>query len=226
MNIVRTILAFMIPALADAQILLTQSGASAYTENFNTWQGTEISIPSGWELSAEGDLLFRETGTGSSNAGGFWAYGSEEAGWSLGQLPTNGTGAMTFGVSFSNGTAATLSSVTFTWTYEQWRYANNSGLVVAGLGVLDAADFSGLGLTASGAGDNGTPTVSPASITLSGLDIAPGEVFGIAWTTVNASGANSGTAINDFSLAVIPEPSALASVLGLFALTLVGLRRR
>ncbi|MCC5840950.1 MAG: PEP-CTERM sorting domain-containing protein [Opitutales bacterium] len=208
---------------ASGQIVLA-SLDDVYQENFNSWLGTADSIPTGWNLSAAGTIEFRGTGTGTGTAGGFWAFGSTGS-WALGELRSNATGDLTMAVAFENGTGETITSVGFSWNYEQWRYANASGLSVAGLGALSSADFSGVGITASTTGTNGTVTVTPTSISFSAIEIEPGEVFGISWTTVNAAGSNSALAINDFT-AVIPEPSTYAAIFGALFLGLVLYRRR
>lgn len=208
------------------QISITGSSLT-YSENFNTWLGTEATIPNGWDLSAAGTIEFRGTGTGTGNAGGFWAFGSTGS-WAMGELRSNATGELTFAITFENNTGLAITDIEFNWDYEQWRYANTSGLSVVGLGSLSSEDFSGVGIIASATGTNGTVTVTSSGITLNNLNIAPDGVFGLSWTTVNQAGANSALAINNFSaeFTAIPEPSTYAAIFGGLALGVLLVRRR
>lgn len=214
---------------AQAQISLT-SVSPSYTQNFNSYAGTSLSLPANWTGAG---LTFQGTGTGTSNSGGLYAFGSASE-FSLGAL-RSGSNTGTYTVSFTNGGATNITSLTIGWNYEQWRFANTSGLNVTGTGTLssnttlNAKDFAGVA-----SGTNGTvATTAVSSFVLSGLTIAPGASFGLSWATTDATSSDNGVAIDDFSLsatfaaAPVPEPSTAAALLGFTALAgAVGFRRR
>ncbi|MES2851118.1 MAG: hypothetical protein V4685_18855, partial [Bacteroidota bacterium] len=203
-------------------ILLAVSGASvgqislttipqSYGEDFNSYAGTAVSIPTGWTGSSTN---YRGIGDGSGNSGGAWALGTGGE-YCLGSLYSGTNGEITYSVSFTNNTGSTITSLTIAWNYEQWRYANTSGLnctatgALAGNTTIDALDFTG---TASGT--NAVVTTTPvASFTLTGLSITNGSTFGISWITngAAASGSDNGAGIDNFSLTV-PTPCTNPSI--------------
>jgi hypothetical protein len=225
-SLLATALAVGLFSAAFGQVSIN-SNTFSYSENFNTWLGTEVTIPANWTLSAAGTIEFRGTGTGTGSAGGFWAFGSTDS-WALGELRSNATDNLTFGVEFVNNTGNTITDISLNWDYEQWRYANTSGLVLAGTGALSSVDFSSHGITASATGTNGTVTVTPTTVTLTGLNISDEATMGLFWTTVNAAGANSALAINNFeaSFTAVPEPATYGAIFGALALGLAMVRRR
>lgn len=191
-------LCFLAAGTSRAQVSI---GSLPYTktDNFNTYNGSgSATLPAGWSLS--GATNYRGTGTGSSNTGGFYAYGSGSD-FSLGALRSS-TNNYTYAVGFTNNSGNTITSLTISWNYEQWRYANNSGWECTGTGALasnatlNAKDFVGV---ASGSSGNGT-TTSVASFTLSGLNIANGQAFGISWVTTDQASSDNGVSIDDFSI--------------------------
>jgi hypothetical protein len=169
------------------------------------------------QLAFTGTTTFNGAGTGTSATQGAWAYGTGTD-FSLGALRGNNVGNLTLAVGFVNNTGATITSLAFTWNYEQWRYANTTGFSLSGTGALagnvqlNTANFVGLP-----AGTNGTPTSTPISLTVSGLSIANGTTFGLSWVTTAPPMGNTGNgiAIDDFNLnlgAIIPEPSTWAMI--------------
>jgi hypothetical protein len=197
------------------QISITSLPYSPAVTTFDSFNPTDASaftstIPTGWSGSSSGTAAYKGRGTGSSNAGGYWAYGSGSE-YSLGALRSGTPGNITYTVSYTNNSGGTITSITFSWDYEQWRYANTSGWDCSGTGqlsgnsTLNAKDFTG-----SASGTSGSVTVTPVtSFTLSGLSIANGQTFGISWVTTDASSSDNGIAIDNFSISASGSPPSM-----------------
>src|SRR6266481_6739550 len=130
-----------------------------YSQDFDGYGGTAVTVPLGWSVSFTGTANFGGTNSGSSSTGAAYAYGTGSD-FSFGALHTGTTGLITLAVAFINDTGSTLTSLTIQWNYEQWRFANTSGLDLTGTGALagnasvEAADFTG---TTSGSAAAQTP---------------------------------------------------------------------
>ena len=207
-------------ALAAGTVSLTAL-ASTYTENFDTLAGSgtgHTTLPNGWWLAESGTNANGQyqAGTGSLNTGdtySFGAAGSTER--SFGGLQS-GSLTPTVGASFTNDTGATITTLTIAYTGEQWR--------LGALGRADRIDFQysldatslttgawmdvdGLDFTAPTQGPtiglldgNAAANRTAVSAAISGLSIAAGATFWIRWASFDASGADDGLAVDDFSL--------------------------
>ncbi|MFT3680527.1 MAG: hypothetical protein QM791_09665 [Ferruginibacter sp.] len=195
--------------IAGAQISVNPLPYS-YSQSFNSYAGSAASMPTGWTAASTN---FRGAGTGISNAGGAYAYGSG-GDFALGALCSGSNTSVTYTVSFVNGSSQTITSITFSWNYEQWRYASSTpGFNCTGTGalaanaVLNAKDFNG-----NTSGTSGTVTTTAvASFTLTGLSIAPGGTFGITWNATDQSGNDNGIAVDDFTMD-ITAPCTVPSI--------------
>ncbi|MFN0034245.1 MAG: HYR domain-containing protein [Saprospiraceae bacterium] len=179
------------------------------TTNFNSYNPSNAAnltatIPTGWTAASSGTAAHNGQGTGTSATGGYWAYGASGE-FSLGALRSGTPGNITYTVSYTNNSGATITSLRLGWDYEQWRYANTSGFNCTGTGslsgnaILDGKDFAG-GAT----GTNGVVSVtSIASFNLTGLNIANGQSFGISWVTTDISGSDNGISIDNFSITAV-----------------------
>ena len=197
------------------QISITSLPYSPAVTTFDSFNPTDASaftstIPAGWSGTSSGTAAYKGRGNGSSNAGGYWAYGSGSE-YSLGALRSGTPGNITYTVSYTNNSGGTITSLTFSWDYEQWRYANTSGWDCSGTGqlsgnsTLNAKDFTG-----SASGTNGSVTVTPVtSFTLSGLSIANGQTFGISWITTDGTSSDNGVAIDKFSISASGSPPTM-----------------
>ncbi len=205
---------------ADAQISITSLPFTPATTTFNSYDPSSSAnltstIPTGWSANSSGTASYRGTGTGTSNAGGYWAYGSS-GDYSLGVLHSASTAEITYSVSFTNNSGTTIQSLTLSWDYEQWRFANASGWDCSGTGqlagntTLNAKDFAG-----SSSGVNGTvATTQVASFNLTGLSITNGQSFGISWVTTDDASSDNGISIDNFSISAssgAPLPIELLS---------------
>ncbi|WP_196517882.1 Ig-like domain-containing protein [Nostoc sp. WHI] len=208
---------------------------TTYTENFNTLAstGTSSILPTGWELLETGTSANVNTsytaGTGSSNAADTYSFGSsgtttERA---FGGL-RSGTLVPTIGVSFTNNTGSTITSLAVSYRGEQWRlgtlnrtdrldfqYSLNATSLSTSSGTwidVDSLDFSSPTTSGTIGALDGNAAANSTSIlptTISGLNIANGATFYLRWQDLDASGADDGLAIDDFSLtATTATPTA------------------
>lgn len=202
---------------ANAAVVINATGTNIVTENFNSFVGSAGTVPisTGFSVNDTGSTAwgYQGIGTGSSSTGGIYAFGASAADYSFGFLrSSNRAGGLQFDA--RNSTGGAIAGLTFTFNYEQWRFANTSGLTLSGVGALSSVNFSLYGFTGSATGTNGTPTSAPISITLTGLNIANGSTFGLAWTYVDQTGSDNGIAIDNFTLSAspVPEPSTWALI--------------
>jgi hypothetical protein len=122
------------------------------------------------------------------------------------------------GASFTNGTGQTITALAIAYTGEQWRlgtagradrldfqYSTSAATTSLATGTwtdVDALDFNSpvtagtVGLLDGNAAANRTAVAA----TINGLAIAPGTTFWIRWVDFNASGADDGLAVDDFSI--------------------------
>ncbi|WP_395702671.1 endonuclease/exonuclease/phosphatase family protein [Aquabacterium sp.] len=201
-----------------------------YTQNFDTLasSGTSSSLPGGWafvETGTNANGLYT-AGTGSGNAGdtySFGAAGSTER--ALGTL-RSGSVVPTLGASFTNDSGDTITSLTISYTGEQWRLGATSRVTADRLDFqasldatalnngswadVDALDFNAPITSGTIGALNGNAAANSASVstTLTGLSIAPGTTFWIRWSDVDVSGADDGLAIDNFTISTVTTTPA------------------
>jgi len=204
---------------AFAQVSIT-STTTPYTQNFNTLRstsGTSTSLPTGWRILESGANANTRytTDAGTNTTGDTYSYGTgtstERA---LGGLRSSSL-ITSFGIQVRNSTGRTVTSITITYTGEQWRcgttgrtdqldfqYSVNATSLSSGTWVdNNTLDFVSPFTTTTGARDGnaaGNRTVRTATIT--GLNIANNAIFWLRWSDLDASGSDDGLAIDDFSL--------------------------
>jgi uncharacterized repeat protein (TIGR01451 family) len=219
-------LALGLPAAqpAAAQCVSLTTLGSAYTQNFDTLSNTagsttnNLTIP-GWFMTETGggarDNEQYGVDTGGSTTGDTYSYGAaastERA---LGGLQS-GTLIPNFGACFTNNTGSTITNLAVAWTGEEWRlgtaartdqlnfeYSLNATDLVTGTWTnVVALDFVTPDTVTTGAKNgNAAGDRTALSTTVSSLSIANGATFWIRFTDVNASGADDGLAVDDFSL--------------------------
>ncbi len=204
---------------SNAQIIITTTTA-AYTQNFNTLKataGTSTTVPSGWK--------FLETGTnanttyttdaGSSTTGDTYSYGTGTSTERAFGTLRSGSLISTLGVQITNGTAQTITSITISYTGEQWRcgtagrtdqldfqYSLNATSLATGTWTdVNVLDFVSPSTTTIGAKDgNATANRTIKTTTITGLSIANNTTFWLRWNDADASGADDGLSIDDFSI--------------------------
>ncbi len=216
---------------------------SPYNQNFDglsnsatTANNTKATLPGGWdfvEVGTAADNTYAAN-NGSSGTGNTYSYGatggSDRAFGSL----RSGSATPTLGATFTNNTGAALTSLTINYTGETWRtgtvgrtdklsfqYSTNATSLSDANAVWTSVTTLDYTNTATPSGSslptNGTSTpqqTATVKSTITGLNIADGATFWIRWNDFDASGADDGTAIDNFSLAwggpLAPSVSNLA----------------
>jgi hypothetical protein len=200
-------------------INLTVAG-NAYTQNFDSLasSSTSSTVPYGWSFSESGTSANSTytAGTGSSTTGDTYSFGSASAtDRAFGSLASNNV-TSTIGAGFTNNTGGTITSLTISFTTEEWRlgatghtdssqfaYSTDATSLTTGswtvFSLLDLKTVINTGTTGALNG-NSTANRAAVSSTISGLSIANGAAFYIRWTDFNISGADDGLAVDDFSL--------------------------
>ncbi len=204
-------------------VSLTTIG-SAYTQNFDTLSNTAGSTTNnltitGWFMTESGggarDNEQYAVDTGASATGDTYSYGaaadSERA---LGAL-RSGTLIPIFGACFTNNTGTTITSLDTAYTGEEWRlgtaartdqinfeYSTNATDLTTGTWTgVAALNFVTPNTVTSGAKDgNAAGNRTSLSSTIASLSIANGATFWIRWTDTDATGADDGLSVDDFSL--------------------------
>lgn len=194
------------------------------TESFDSLAatGTSATVPAGARFDETGTSANANgsytAGTGSSNAGDVYSFGAVGAtDRALGEL-RSGTLAPTLGYVYTNGTGATITSLSVAYTGEQWRLGavNRSthdrldfAYQVGGTSVTsgtftdaNALDFVPPVTTGTlGALDgNAAADRTAESGTISGLSIPAGGTVAFRWSDVDATGADDGLGIDDLSV--------------------------
>ena len=207
-------------------VSLTALGTAA-TENFDTLSNTagsttNTALPTGWYITEGGggarDNEQYAVDTGSSTTGDTYSYGSAgSTDRALGEL-RSGTLIPLFGAKFTNNTGATVTSLDVSYTGEQWRFGGVHSTVADRLDFqysLNATDLStGTYLDANALDFNPPITTGTAgaldgnaaanrtaiSSTITGLSIPNGATFFIRLNDVDATGADDGLAVDNFSI--------------------------
>ncbi len=218
-------------------VSLTTLG-SAYTQNFDTLSNTAGSTTNnltitGWFMTETGggarDNEQYAVDTGASTTGDTYSYGATAAtDRALGGLQS-GTLIPLYGACFTNNTGTSVTTLDIAYTGEQWRlgteartdqlnfeYSTNATDLTTGTWTNVAAlNFVTPNTVTTGAKDgNAAGNRTSLSSTISSLTIANGATFWIRWTDTNASGADDGLAVDDFSLTPSQVLAANAVVSG------------
>ena len=226
--IATAVIAKLLPvASADTSTPVSITGFGvAVTENFNSLasSGTSSTTPTGFgfvEAGTNANATYT-AGTGSSNTGDTYSFGAasnpERA---LGGLQS-GSLIPTIGASFINNTGGTISSLNISYTGEQWRLGatarvdrldfqistNATSLTTGTYNDENSLDFSAptTGPTVGPLDGNAAANRTAISSTITGLSITNGATFFIRWSDFNATGADDGLAVDDFSLTAHGTP--------------------
>lgn len=213
-------LSFVLCLHAGAQVALS---TTPYTQNFNTLAktGTASALPSGWLLLETGTNANANytAGTGSSTTGDTYSFGIDAADdRSLGTVQS-GSLVPTIGVAFTNTTGGAITSLKIVYLGEQWRlgatarpdrldfqYSTDATSLGTGTWInADQLDFTGPITTGAAGALDGTLAANSTSITytITGLNIGNGATFFLRWSDFNATGADDGLGIDDFSIEAI-----------------------
>ena len=204
-------------------VSLTTIG-SAYTQNFDTLSNTAASTTNnltitGWFMTESGggarDNEQYAVDTGASTTGDTYSYGAAaDTDRALGGL-RSGTLIPIFGACFTNNTGTTITSLDTAYTGEEWRlgtaartdqinfeYSTNATDLTTGTWTgVAALNFVTPNTVTTGAKDgNAAGNRTSLSSTIASLSIANGATFWIRWIDTDATGADDGLSVDDFSL--------------------------
>ncbi|MBS1623247.1 MAG: hypothetical protein JST83_04470 [Bacteroidetes bacterium] len=212
------------------------SSGQIYQQNFNNLpsSGTSVTwvdnstIP-GWYASSTNLATTGITpGTGSSNSGGIFSYGSTSAtDRALGSLGSGGTGNIYYGVRLTNTTGAPIDRVYVQYTGEQWRdggngaaantlafsYSTSASAISSGSYTnLTALDYTSTVASGSGPGNalngNANATIVTSTVNL-GTPLASGASIWLRWMDINDSGNDMGIALDDVTVIMYSSSSTL-----------------
>lgn len=212
---------------------------TTYTQDFNTLSNTagtttnNLTIP-GWFINETGggarDNEQYAVDAGGSSTGDTYSFGAaattERA---LGTL-RSGTLIPVFGAAFTNNTGLTITTLNISFTGEQWRLGNTTrndqlnfeystdatDLVTGTWTGVSALNFATPNTATVGAQDgNLAANRSALANTVTGLSIPNGASFWIRWVDTDATSADDGLAVDDFS--ITPSSGALPLSLTSFA---------
>lgn len=209
--------------LAHAQCISLATAGVASTQNFDTLANTGIANAltlTGWSLNETGggarDNELYAADPGTSNTGDAYSFGAAASTERAFGGLQSGTLNPTFGACFTNNTGAAITSLDIAYTGEMWRlgtvdrvdridfqYSLDATSLTTGIWTdVNTLDFSSPNTAApTGAKDGNSATFRTAlSDTIPALAIANGATFWIRWTDFNASGADDGLSVDDFSL--------------------------
>jgi hypothetical protein len=219
---------FSINALAQFSI---NAPSTNYTENFNaltsgTW--TDNTTATGWYAKTDltSPITTYGANTGTTTTAGLYAFGvagtNPLTDRALGYAPSNaytgasGTGKGYVGWRLLNNTGGSLSSITVTWTGEQWRkdatvsqtlnlYYQQAATVTnltAGTWTSAPSSFSSPINTAGAAALDGNAAANRSaniSVTIT-VNIPAGEEIMLRWEDLNDAGTDHFMAIDDITI--------------------------
>lgn len=214
-------------AMAGSAQYVYSTLGSTYAQDLNGL-GTASASPAAGELGAINAGLtgwsFSESGTGanttitagtgSSATGDTYNFGlAANSDRTLGGL-RSGSVTPLFGFQFLNNTGSTISTLQIAFTGKTWRVgsagradrldfqysANATSLTTGTWTDVDALDYGNPG-QATGSGSVQHSAAISANIT--GLNLTAGALFFLRWVDVDASGADDGMGVDDFSLTAL-----------------------
>jgi len=214
-----------------APVSITASGT--YTQDFNslpsasngTW--ADDSTLAGWFSSRTGTASsVLVVGTGSSNSGGLYSFGSSASpDRALGSVGSGTPKNIFLGVQFQNNSSAAATITTFSYTGEQWRDGGASTpasqtvsfwykIFSSAITTLDTADTGWTAVTAldfisptfsntvTGTALDGNSSSNKRSLSSSvGINLPAGQFIVFRWKDIDHSGSDHGLGIDDVSVA-------------------------
>lgn len=217
----------------------TADGSNSPTDLFTTLPGWTFSESLGNKNSTYA------AGDGTNGSGDTWSFGASTSASdrALGSIQ-DASLVSTFGAAFTrNFTTSGLDIyLRITFTGEQWRlgatgrtdrldfqFSNDATSLTTGTWTdFNALDFTApvtagtVGALDGNATANKTAVSSSTDITVS---VANGSNFWIRWNDLNATGADDGLGIDNFSVTALPEPSTV-TLFGALGVAMLLRRRR
>jgi Bacterial Ig-like domain (group 3)/Lamin Tail Domain len=205
------------PAVAGAQCVSLTTAGSPYNQNFDSLAstGTSSIVPAGWaflETGTNANSTYT-AGTGSGNTGDTYSFGTTTD-RAFGTL-LSGSLVPAIGACFTNNTGSIITSLAIAYTGEEWRlgtagradqllfeYSLNATALNTGTWTAFAPlNFTTPDTVTVGAKNgNAAADRTAISATIGSLSIPNGATLWIRWRDFDASGADDGLAVDDFSL--------------------------
>ncbi|MFN8298885.1 MAG: PKD domain-containing protein [Chitinophagales bacterium] len=219
---------------ANAQFSIA-AGGTDYTQNFDglgtsasSW--TNNSTLTGWYAATDATASITTVGvnTGTTTTAGFYSFGvlgtNALADRALGYVTSNAyTGAASTGKNYlgwrlKNNTGSVITSLTITWTGEQWRREANTStqdLVLTYLTGASITSVTGTGYTATTSKFTSPQTGSTAlaldgnatanksagiSYTISSLNLANGQEIMLRWEDLNDANSDHILVLDDVTI--------------------------
>ena len=201
-----------------------------YTEFFDTLASSGTNLAWTDNVTLKGWYSSRTTynsGTGSSNTGALYSFGTSAADRALGSVGSGGTGTVYYGVKLTNNTGSPITSLDIGYIAEQWRTGGSSNATpsvaqlvdfqyrVANMGVVtginappadwldhDPLDFSSptFGTTVGAALDGNLPANRLSKASTLTVTVSNGQEIWLRWRDVDHPNNDHGLAIDEFSV--------------------------
>jgi hypothetical protein len=207
-KIILVLLAITTVGIANAQTPVSITGTT-YTQNFNLLDSvTSVSssnMPAGWSIYEKGtsatsvDQKYK-AGTGSSNAGDTYSFGTlGNVDRALGSVASS-SNTPSYGVLFTNNSGATITSINIQFYVEQWRHSKDTLVVLV-------ADSLGLDYSTNATAIND----SMASwLSSSIFAVSPQNTYNTAATALNGNLSANRTLVTGTIMVTVPAGGSVA----------------
>ncbi|MEY4603869.1 MAG: hypothetical protein RIT43_1161 [Bacteroidota bacterium] len=229
----KLLLLLLIPVSGFSQIPMGTTSGSHY-QDFNTLLNTgsvndfidNVTIPSWYSQRTTASITYA-AGTGSSNVGGLYSYGStgstDRAIGTIGSSNTSYGGNFAHGVQFVNNSGADVTQMSISYKMEQWRCGGNTtphtvtfwykilstqmtnlmpGVFTGWTQVTALSASSPVNSATAGAldGNAAANKVVLNNISIPGLVIPDGSFIMLKWDDVDHTGSDHGLSIDDVTI--------------------------
>ena len=221
-------------AALSAQVSITSWSGTVYSQNFDTLSSSGVDNPwidnvtlLGWYAAGfPGGTYAALSATDIRTPRGLYSFGtgSDRA---LGALNTIGGDPIYYGVQLVNNTGATITSFTLTVDAEKYEASGGNDATLASFGFGLTGIGGSTGWTSAPSLDVNNKVIGN-TLTFTPVDPltwAPDTTLWFRWSDINSPGQDRLFAIDNLSLAVVPEPSTYALLLGVGTLCLALCRR-
>ena len=218
---------FLHSVVSFAQFSLTGTGSgNTYTQNFNTFAGTAVTIPANWAWTnsdfSPGGYYNLSSAYSNTNSSYAMRLNSGSSDVAFGGKMDGNSYTLTF--SLTNNSSSSLDGFVVTWNVEQYSCAATAtpvnftyrlnGGTYGTTGVTGTTNTTAS--TCGTAANLGSVTSTARSITITGITLAVGGTADFRFTIGNGSSNNAHIGVDDFTLyatapAACTPPSTQAS---------------